>query len=166
MILYHICGLYDAIQNGHQDLTTSECFVSRGVVYHLLQNTPWVRFLWHVRNKPRLCSANHRPGYWSNLPCDWPSTAWVYSEGETENGSLGCSSHWCPYFLHKIPAPVLSLRLSKALANARRRYTCNVFSHWPRSCSATHDDVIEWKHFPRHWPFVEKIHQWLADLPH
>ena len=26
------------------------------------------------------------PGYWSNLPCDWPSTAWAYSEQETENG--------------------------------------------------------------------------------
>ena len=23
---------------------------------------------------------------WSNLPCDWPSTAWAYSEQETENG--------------------------------------------------------------------------------
>ena len=28
----------------------------------------------------RLCSANHRPGYWSNMPCDWLSTAWAYSK--------------------------------------------------------------------------------------
>ena len=35
--------------------------------------------------KLRLCSATHRPGHWSNLPCDWPSTAWAYSEQETEN---------------------------------------------------------------------------------
>ena len=28
----------------------------------------------------RLCSTNYRPGYWSNLPCDWPSTALSYSE--------------------------------------------------------------------------------------
>ena len=34
----------------------------------------------------RLCSANHRPGYWGNLPCDWPSTVRSYSEQETENG--------------------------------------------------------------------------------
>ena len=40
-------------------------------------------FAW---SKLRLCSANHRPGYWSNLPCDWPNTAWAYSEQETENG--------------------------------------------------------------------------------
>ena len=46
----------------------------------------WARFLSLVRSKLRLCSANHRPGYWSNLPCDWPSTAWAYSVQETENG--------------------------------------------------------------------------------
>ena len=44
------------------------------------------RFLSLARSKLRLCSANHRPGYWSNLPCDWPSTAWAHSEQETENG--------------------------------------------------------------------------------
>ena len=43
------------------------------------------RFLSLARSKLRLCSANHRPGYWSNLPCNWPSTAWAYSEQETEN---------------------------------------------------------------------------------
>ena len=31
-------------------------------------------------SKLRLSSANHRPGYWSDLPCDWPSTAWAYQE--------------------------------------------------------------------------------------
>ena len=44
------------------------------------------RFPSLARSKLRLCSANHRPGYWSNLPCDWPSTAWAYSEQETEKG--------------------------------------------------------------------------------
>ena len=38
-----------------------------------------------AQSKLKLCSANHRPGYWSNLPCDWPSTAWAYSEQEAEN---------------------------------------------------------------------------------
>ena len=36
------------------------------------------RFLSLAQSKLRLCSANHRPGYWSNLPCDWLSTAWAY----------------------------------------------------------------------------------------
>ena len=38
------------------------------------------RFLCLARRKLRLCSANHRPGHWRNLPCDRPSTAWAYSE--------------------------------------------------------------------------------------
>ena len=50
----------------------------------------WTRFLSLARSKLKLCSANHRPGYWSNLPCDWLSTAWAYSEQETENGPWSC----------------------------------------------------------------------------
>ena len=50
----------------------------------------WVRFLYLARSKLTLCSINHRPGYWSNLPCDWPNTAWVYSEHETENRPRLC----------------------------------------------------------------------------
>ena len=49
----------------------------------------WARFVSLVRSKLRLSSANHRPGYWSNLRCDWPSTARAYFEQETENGP------WC-----------------------------------------------------------------------
>ena len=43
------------------------------------------RFLYLARSKFRLCSANHRLGYRSNLSCDWSSTAATYSEQETEN---------------------------------------------------------------------------------
>ena len=49
------------------------------------------RFLSLAPSKLRLCLANHRPGYWCNLACDWQSTAWAYSEQETENGPR--SSH-------------------------------------------------------------------------
>ena len=44
------------------------------------------RFLSLARSKLRLCSANHRAGYFSNLACDWLSIVWAYSEQETENG--------------------------------------------------------------------------------
>ena len=59
--------------------------------FYLNNYRPWTRFLSLAQSKLRLCSANNtnRPGYWSNLPCDWPSTAWAYSEQETENGP------WC-----------------------------------------------------------------------
>ena len=29
-----------------------------------------------------------------------------------------------------------------------------------------HDDVIKWKQFPRHWPFVRGIHRWPVNSPH
>ena len=41
--------------------------------------------------------------------------------------------------------------------------TCNCFN--PSAglvaipLSSLHDDVIKWKHFPRYWPFVRRIHQ-------
>ena len=31
---------------------------------------------------------------------------------------------------------------------------------------AGHDDVIQWKHFPRYWPFVRGIHRSPVDCPH
>ena len=51
-------------------------------------NSMWsirARFLPLARSKLRLCSANHRAGYFSNLACDWLSIVWAYSEQETEN---------------------------------------------------------------------------------
>ena len=32
--------------------------------------------------------------------------------------------------------------------------------------SKAHDDVIKWKHFPRHWPFVRGIHGSSVNTPH
>ena len=43
------------------------------------------RFLSLTRSKLRLCSANHRAGYFSNLACDWLSIVWAYSKQEIEN---------------------------------------------------------------------------------
>ena len=67
----------------------SYCLVNSGAGYEISKKTR-ARFLSLAQSKLRLCSANHRPGYWSNLPCDWPSTAWAYSEQETENGPRSC----------------------------------------------------------------------------
>ena len=51
-------------------------------------------FLSFARSKLRLCSANHRAGYWSNLPCDWLSIVWAYSEQETEKGPSWQAITW------------------------------------------------------------------------
>ena len=52
---------------------------------------PWPRV--QAWSKLRPCWANHRPGYWSNQPCDWLSTAWHYSKQETENGPITHNNH-------------------------------------------------------------------------
>ena len=33
-------------------------------------------------------------------------------------------------------------------------------------CRIQHDDVIKWKHFPRYWPFVRRIHRSPVNSPH
>ena len=42
-------------------------------------------------------------------------------------------------------------------------------ARWPK-CARwqpdMHDDVIKWKHFPRNWPFVRKIHRSPVNFPH
>ena len=48
-------------------------------------NNIQARFLSLAQSKLRLCSANHRTGYFSNLACDWLSIVWAYSDQETEN---------------------------------------------------------------------------------
>ena len=50
-------------------------------------------FLSLTRSKLRLCSANHRAGYFSSLACDWLSIVWAYSEQETENARELCSTY-------------------------------------------------------------------------
>ena len=57
----------------------------------------WAPFLSLARSKLRFCSANHKPGYWSILPCDLPSTAWAYFEQDIENGPWPlCQLFWQP----------------------------------------------------------------------
>ena len=38
------------------------------------------------------------------------------------------------------------------------------YSIFPLLCQ--HDDVIKWKHFPRYWPFVRRIHRWPETSPY
>ena len=45
-------------------------------------------------------------------------------------------------------------------------YLIVVMMSWHRNAFRIHDDVIEWKHFPRYWPFVRGIHRWPVNSPH
>ena len=50
-------------------------------------------FLSVAWSKLRLCLANHRADYFSNMACDWLSIVWVYFEQETENGPWLLTCH-------------------------------------------------------------------------
>ena len=65
----------------------------------------WARFLSPAQSKLRLCLANHRAGYFSNMACDWLSIVWAYSEQETENGPrFQIASRWCTclFFIYSL----------------------------------------------------------------
>ena len=57
-----------------------------GITANVIEMRRWARFLSLAWSELRLCGANHRAGYFSNLACDWLSIVWAYSEQETENG--------------------------------------------------------------------------------
>ena len=51
----------------------------------------------------------------------------------------------CKYINNKYPLP-----------NKCCLYSMSMYQKWIPNI---HDDVIKWKHFPRHWPFVRGIHR-------
>ena len=71
----------------HPRWAVQDCWVR--AVSHLFASQcvvqAWACFLSLARSKLRLCSANHRAGYFSNLACDRLSIVWAYSKQETEN---------------------------------------------------------------------------------
>ena len=42
----------------------------------------------------------------------------------------------------------------------------NLCTSFEKKCSVSHEDVIERKHFPRYWPFVQGIHRSPVNSPH
>ena len=72
------------VTNRWQDITWTDDDMVRRLTSDICITR--ARFLSLTRSKLRLCSANHRAGYVSNLACDWLSIVWANSEQETENG--------------------------------------------------------------------------------
>ena len=62
----------------------------------------WAHFLSLPQSKLRLCAANHRAGYFSNLACDWLIIVWAYSEQETENGPW-----WISFNLYSVDKNII-----------------------------------------------------------
>ena len=70
------------------DMAASKAGISMLWSCHDMHMLTMAHFLSLTRSKLRLCSANHRAGYFSNLACDWLSIVWAYSKQETENGPI------------------------------------------------------------------------------
>ena len=85
-------------------------------------NISWACFLSLAWSKLRICSANHRPGYWSNLPCDWLSTAWAYSEQDT----IQAHAWWCTW---NICSTIINMLLIKAKSAPNRLFNTHIGHH-------------------------------------
>ena len=63
------------------------------------------------------------------------------------------------------------LALPQLILNSRQSRTVQVLWYFTDNGTYvlgvwyTHDDVIKWKHFPRHWPFVRGIHRSPVNSP-
>ena len=112
------------------------------------------RFLSFAQSKPRLSSANHRPGYLSNMSCDWPSTAWANSEQEAEIGPRYPLRWGYKYWRRDKSKPQNHhhwLHLNNKVSN-----TCGICSWWRHQMET----------FPYYWPFVRGIHGLSVNSPH
>ena len=61
------------------------------------------------------------------------------------------------YYWNYVPLPC-AVKPEETLWN-------NTLSWWYDGSAGKHDNVIKWKHFPRHWPFVKGIKRSPVDSP-
>ena len=81
-------------------------FLHKALLHILPIHSYLVRFLSFARSKLRLCLANQRRGYSSNLAWDRLSIAWAYSEQQTGNG------HWSGWMMCFFPHFVVALHVA------------------------------------------------------
>ena len=63
----------------------------------------------------------------------------------------------CPSACEATMADVDEIARHHTTSNTTKRDPCAILMH---------DDVIKWKHFPRYWPFVQRIHRSPVNSPH
>ena len=77
--------------------------------------------------------------------------------------TLGREFGWSPRWLMK---PLFLDVTYKTWVVRNRPAMCTYVLQILGRQELTHDDVIKWKHFPRHWPFVRGIHRSPVNSPH
>ena len=69
---------------------------------------------------------------------------------------------WCPGFSRiELAASLTKIARHAIVLFKSDTYLLLLFNFFP-----SHDDVINWKHFPRNWPFVWGIHRSPVNSPH
>ena len=109
---------------------------------HLSSKT-WARFLSLARSKLRLCSAK----FISEITCPVIGLAQPELTLSKKHKTDPLLPVWSETTHPTHPRAVYYLR----------------WGYWPRS---RHDDVIKWKHLPRYWPSVRRIHRSPVNSPH
>ena len=61
--------------------------------------------------------------------------------------------------------PFINYKLKKKKRN-KKCWNSSAGKTWIYLSWTFHDDVINWKHFPRYWPFVRGIHRSAVNSPH
>ena len=97
-----------------------------------------MRFLPLARGKLILCLANHRAGYWSNLPCKWLSTAYavfrpIELAPHINNGSTDRHCSGLVGILHNMRMQKKTERprlLIQNLCTMRGPISCQAYSFW------------------------------------
>ena len=85
---------------------------------------------------------------------------------------LGCTVlHRCINHLMIVLCSTVSWRHPTVYIKLHDTIRCNTILHIAPQRFAfrfltSHDDVMKWKHFPRHWPFVQGIHRSPVNSPH
>ena len=93
---------------------------------------------------------------WSSIQVDFFQSIWLVVRFLWCNDCHFAWFWWC-----------LCLRKpSKSLLFDNRSKPLWLVRDMTRSLHSQHDDVIKWKHFPRNWPFVRKIHRSPVNFPH
>ena len=75
---------------------------------------------------------------------------------------------WVIHMSYKLKLRWRNTSVSLINAHMQSQHWIERIDNWSylHKTLAFHDDVIKWKHFPRYWPFVRRIHRSPVNSPH
>ena len=128
-ILWHVIGT--TLWHNTKFLNCSDKFVVRSELDSQLILPPWIKLILFNKAGP----SAYNPGPFTAAHLDNITQDCSNSSAPTTEIPQSCSK---PSVCQDTDtSPIFHLWPSKFLTNERRRYICNAFSHWLRTCSTT-----------------------------